>query len=155
MSTQFPNLFSPIEIGNCTVRNRICCSAHADALAEDGMPTERTVRASTFAIVRGLLAIPWAARTMSSKSLGTASPCHGTSGGSGSDASGGCGGQLAPNARYVDTGAFSFDCGLGGTFVQHEIVLHRLDDGATIAAVRDCRRGRTLCVLIRAASSSC
>ncbi len=44
MSTQFPTLFSPIQIGHLTVRNRICCSAHADALAEDGMPTERTVR---------------------------------------------------------------------------------------------------------------
>src|SRR5258705_8640284 len=44
MSTQFPTLFSPIEIGNRTMRNRICCSAHADALAEDGMPTDRTVR---------------------------------------------------------------------------------------------------------------
>ncbi len=44
MSTQFPTLFSPIEIGNRTMKNRICCSAHADALAEDGMPTDRTVR---------------------------------------------------------------------------------------------------------------
>src|SRR4030095_10913677 len=44
MSTQFPTLFSPIEIGPRTVKNRICCSAHADALAEDGMPTDRTVR---------------------------------------------------------------------------------------------------------------
>src|SRR2546422_8742353 len=44
MSTQFPTLFSPIEIGHRTVKNRICCSAHADALAEDGMPTDRTVR---------------------------------------------------------------------------------------------------------------
>ena len=44
MATQFPALFSPIEIGPRTIKNRICCSAHADALAEDGMPTERTVR---------------------------------------------------------------------------------------------------------------
>ena len=42
MSHLFPTLFSPIEIGSRTVRNRICCSAHADSLAEDGMPTERT-----------------------------------------------------------------------------------------------------------------
>src|SRR4029453_17524457 len=42
--TAFPTLYSPIRIGPCTVKNRICCSAHADALAEDGMPTERTVR---------------------------------------------------------------------------------------------------------------
>src|SRR5690349_24508602 len=44
MSTQFPTLFSPIDIGTRTVKNRICCSAHADALAEDGMPTDLTVR---------------------------------------------------------------------------------------------------------------
>ena len=44
MSTSFPHLFSPIQIGPLTVKNRICCSAHADALAEDGMPTDRTVR---------------------------------------------------------------------------------------------------------------
>lgn len=44
MSTQFPTLFSPLDIGHLTVKNRICCSAHADALAEDGMPTDRTVR---------------------------------------------------------------------------------------------------------------
>src|SRR5262245_39770276 len=44
MHSQFSTLFSPIEIGPRTVKNRICCSAHADALAEDGMPTERTVR---------------------------------------------------------------------------------------------------------------
>jgi 2,4-dienoyl-CoA reductase-like NADH-dependent reductase (Old Yellow Enzyme family)/thioredoxin reductase len=44
MPTAFPTLFSPIEIGPRRVRNRICCSAHADSLAEDGMPTERTVR---------------------------------------------------------------------------------------------------------------
>jgi 2,4-dienoyl-CoA reductase-like NADH-dependent reductase (Old Yellow Enzyme family)/thioredoxin reductase len=44
MAAAFPTLFSPIEIGPRRVRNRICCSAHADSLAEDGMPTERTVR---------------------------------------------------------------------------------------------------------------
>jgi 2,4-dienoyl-CoA reductase-like NADH-dependent reductase (Old Yellow Enzyme family)/thioredoxin reductase len=44
MANAFPTLFSPIRIGPRTVKNRICCSAHADSLAEDGMPTERTVR---------------------------------------------------------------------------------------------------------------
>lgn len=42
--TRFPRLFSPLDIGPRRVKNRICCSAHADSLAEDGMPTERTVR---------------------------------------------------------------------------------------------------------------
>ncbi len=44
MSAQFPTLFSPIDLGHLTVKNRVCCSAHADSLAEDGMPTDRTVR---------------------------------------------------------------------------------------------------------------
>lgn len=44
MASAFPTLFSPIDIGSRTARNRICCSAHADSLAEDGMPTDRTVR---------------------------------------------------------------------------------------------------------------
>jgi mycofactocin system FadH/OYE family oxidoreductase 2 len=44
MANTFPTLFSPIRVGPRTARNRICCSAHADSLAEDGMPTERTVR---------------------------------------------------------------------------------------------------------------
>jgi dimethylglycine catabolism A len=35
---QFDYLFSPITVGHRTVKNRICCSAHADALARDGMP---------------------------------------------------------------------------------------------------------------------
>jgi len=38
------HLFTPIKIGPHTVKNRICCSAHADALADDGMPTERSRR---------------------------------------------------------------------------------------------------------------
>ena len=38
--TDFQHLFSPIQIGHLTVKNRICCSAHADALAVDGMPQE-------------------------------------------------------------------------------------------------------------------
>jgi 2,4-dienoyl-CoA reductase-like NADH-dependent reductase (Old Yellow Enzyme family) len=41
---EFQYLFSPIRIGHLTVRNRICCSAHADALAADGMPAERARR---------------------------------------------------------------------------------------------------------------
>jgi mycofactocin system FadH/OYE family oxidoreductase 2 len=44
MPDAFPTLFSPLDVGPRTVRNRICCSAHADSLAQDGMPTERTVR---------------------------------------------------------------------------------------------------------------
>lgn len=36
----FQYLFSPIKVGHLTVKNRICCSAHADALARDGMPGE-------------------------------------------------------------------------------------------------------------------
>ena len=43
-TSPFPTLFSPIDIGPCRIKNRICCSAHADSLAEDGMPTERTRR---------------------------------------------------------------------------------------------------------------
>ena len=40
----FDAIFQPLVFKNLTVKNRICCSAHADALAEDGMPTDRTVR---------------------------------------------------------------------------------------------------------------
>jgi 2,4-dienoyl-CoA reductase-like NADH-dependent reductase (Old Yellow Enzyme family) len=36
----FQHLFTPIAIGHRTVKNRICCSAHADALAVDGMPKD-------------------------------------------------------------------------------------------------------------------
>lgn len=38
--SQFPRLFSPIDVGPRRVKNRICCSAHADSLAVDGMPGE-------------------------------------------------------------------------------------------------------------------
>jgi len=38
--TEFQHLFTPIQVGHLTVKNRICCSAHADALAVDGMPQE-------------------------------------------------------------------------------------------------------------------
>jgi dimethylglycine catabolism A len=41
---EFQYLFTPIRIGHVTVQNRICCSAHADALAVDGMPGERERR---------------------------------------------------------------------------------------------------------------
>jgi len=37
---EFKHLFTPIQIGNKTIKNRICVSAHADALAKDGMPDE-------------------------------------------------------------------------------------------------------------------
>jgi 2,4-dienoyl-CoA reductase-like NADH-dependent reductase (Old Yellow Enzyme family) len=40
----FEYLFTPIKIGHRMVKNRICCSAHADALAENGMPGERERR---------------------------------------------------------------------------------------------------------------
>jgi len=40
----FEYLFTPIQIGSRTVKNRICCSAHADALARDGMPDEQERR---------------------------------------------------------------------------------------------------------------
>src|SRR3954468_19486952 len=41
---EFAYLFTPISIGPRSVKNRICCSAHADALAENGMPSERERR---------------------------------------------------------------------------------------------------------------
>ena len=44
MATAFPTLFSPLKVGHRTLKNRICCSAHAEAMAEEGMPTERVVR---------------------------------------------------------------------------------------------------------------
>jgi len=37
---EFQHLFTPIVIGHRTVKNRICVSAHADALAVDGMPQD-------------------------------------------------------------------------------------------------------------------
>ena len=39
--TEFNYLFSPIKVGSVTAKNRICCSAHADALSDKGMPGER------------------------------------------------------------------------------------------------------------------
>jgi len=40
----FAYLFNPVTIGSQQIKNRICCSAHADALAENGMPGERERR---------------------------------------------------------------------------------------------------------------
>jgi 2,4-dienoyl-CoA reductase-like NADH-dependent reductase (Old Yellow Enzyme family)/thioredoxin reductase len=40
----FEFLFTPIKVGHKLVKNRICCSAHADALAENGMPGDRERR---------------------------------------------------------------------------------------------------------------
>lgn len=37
---EFQHLFTDIQIGSRTIKNRICCSAHADALANDGMPDD-------------------------------------------------------------------------------------------------------------------
>lgn len=41
---EFEHLFTPMQIGPCTVKNRICCSGHADALGEDGKPGDRARR---------------------------------------------------------------------------------------------------------------
>ena len=40
-TTELKYLFSPIQVGPVTAKNRICCSAHADALSDQGMPGER------------------------------------------------------------------------------------------------------------------
>src|SRR5580704_15768498 len=44
MSTQFPLLFSPLEIRNRTIKNRIASTAHVSIFAENGMPAERERR---------------------------------------------------------------------------------------------------------------
>lgn len=44
MTTAFPALFSPQKLGRLVLKNRICMSAHADSLGEQGLPTERAVR---------------------------------------------------------------------------------------------------------------
>jgi len=44
MTTAFPILFSPLKLGSHTLKNRICMSAHADSLGEQGVPTERALR---------------------------------------------------------------------------------------------------------------
>jgi mycofactocin system FadH/OYE family oxidoreductase 2 len=41
MSTQFPNLFSPLTIRNKTIKNRIVSTAHVTVFAENGLPGER------------------------------------------------------------------------------------------------------------------
>src|SRR6476660_9312818 len=41
---EFTYLFTPIQIGPRLVKNRICCSAHADALAKDGLPMDQERR---------------------------------------------------------------------------------------------------------------
>src|SRR5262245_37723785 len=41
---EFEHLFTPLAVGPRTVKNRICCSAHADALADGGMPGPRERR---------------------------------------------------------------------------------------------------------------
>ena len=40
----FKHLFTPLQLRHVTVKNRIVSSAHADALAEDGMPKEKARR---------------------------------------------------------------------------------------------------------------
>src|SRR5262245_23130945 len=40
----FKHLFTPLQLRHLTVKNRIVSSAHADSLAEDGMPTEKARR---------------------------------------------------------------------------------------------------------------
>jgi len=42
--SEYEHLFTPIQLGPRTVQNRICCSGHADALAEDGLPQDRQRR---------------------------------------------------------------------------------------------------------------
>jgi mycofactocin system FadH/OYE family oxidoreductase 2 len=44
MTASFPLLFSPLPLGRHVLKNRICLSAHADSLGEQGLPTERSVR---------------------------------------------------------------------------------------------------------------
>ncbi len=44
MTAAFPLLFSPLKLGRHLLKNRICVSAHAESLAEDGVPKERSLR---------------------------------------------------------------------------------------------------------------
>ena len=39
-----PNLFSPITIGNCEIRNRILVSGHMTSFTKDGLPNDRYVK---------------------------------------------------------------------------------------------------------------
>ena len=41
---EFKHLFTPLQLRHVTVKNRIVTSGHADALAEDGVPTEKARR---------------------------------------------------------------------------------------------------------------
>ena len=41
---EFKHLFTPLQLRHATVKNRIVTSAHADALAEDGVPKEKARR---------------------------------------------------------------------------------------------------------------
>lgn len=43
MSTLFPHLFSPLQLGGRTLRNRIVFGAHTANMAENGLPTERHI----------------------------------------------------------------------------------------------------------------
>ncbi|HEX2529265.1 MAG TPA: FAD-dependent oxidoreductase [Geminicoccus sp.] len=38
----FPNLFTPLTIRNCTLKNRVVFGAHTNNMAEGGLPSERT-----------------------------------------------------------------------------------------------------------------
>src|SRR5881296_4108591 len=44
MAYEFTSLFTPIEVGGVTLKNRIYSSGHAEAMAEGGRPTERLRR---------------------------------------------------------------------------------------------------------------
>ena len=44
MAYEFQSLFTPIQVGRLTLKNRIYSSGHAEAMAEDGRPTERLRR---------------------------------------------------------------------------------------------------------------
>ena len=41
--TAYPHLFSPLRIGNVTVRNRIMQTAHVKLFAEDAVDSQRNV----------------------------------------------------------------------------------------------------------------
>src|SRR5262245_49759628 len=41
MADEFPSLFTPVDLGRLTLKNRIYSSGHAEAMAEGGRPTER------------------------------------------------------------------------------------------------------------------
>src|SRR2546430_3687888 len=41
MAYEFRSLFTPIQVGRLTLKNRIYSSGHAEAMAEGGRPTER------------------------------------------------------------------------------------------------------------------